>query len=183
MHNKRVNKDLSTSHSNLGTSPSNLSMSHTGQEDDLKRAAVNRHGPANDVEGHRRNVEMERNNARGYQALLLLSIATRQSRAGRRLLENWERTADSELSTAAKAGLTLYGDPKAVASLSARAAQQGSAGSIRSLLGQVIPPEQKRGSPRAVSDDEDVHCTTCGRSGRWGMRLEFGRGLGRNLRH
>ncbi|MEC7239958.1 MAG: tetratricopeptide repeat protein [Myxococcota bacterium] len=141
-----------------------LNRGLTLQEDDLKRAAVNRHGPANDVEGHRRNVELERNNARGYQALLLLSIATRQSRAGRRLLENWERTADPELSTAAKAGLTLYGDPKAVASLSARAAQQGTAGSIRTLLGQVIPPEQKRGSPRAVSDDEDVHCTTCGRT-------------------
>jgi tetratricopeptide (TPR) repeat protein len=133
-------------------------------EEDLKKAAVNRHGPATSVGDHRNNVESQRNTARAYQALLLLAIATRRSRAGRRLLETWERTADPELSIAAKAGLTLYGEPKAVASLSARAAQNGAAAQVRHLLSQVIPPEQKHTGPRPVSDEEDVHCTTCGRT-------------------
>jgi hypothetical protein len=143
-------------------------------EEDLKKAAVNRHGPATDVATHRQNVETERNNARAYQALLLLAIATRRSRAGRRLLENWERTADPELSIAAKAGLTLYGEPKAVASLSARAAQKGAAAQVRTLLNQVIPPEQKHRAPRPVSDDEDVHCTTCGRTSKTADHLMAG---------
>jgi tetratricopeptide (TPR) repeat protein len=141
-----------------------LNKGLTINEEDLKKAAVNRHGPAADVETHRQNVESQRNTARAYQALLLLAIATRRSRAGRRLLETWERTADPELCIAAKAGLTLYGEPKAVASLSARAAQHGAAAQVRHLLTQVIPPEQKHGNPRPVSDEEDVHCTTCGRT-------------------
>jgi len=144
------------------------------EEDDLKRAAVNRHGPAQDVESHRKNVESERNEARAYQALLLLSVATRRSRAGRRLLENWARTADAELAIAAKAGLSLYGDPKAVANLSAKAAQKGAAAQIRVLLSQIIPPEGKRGTPRPVSDEEDVHCTTCGRTSKNAAHLMAG---------
>jgi len=143
-------------------------------EEDLKKAAVSRHGPATDVDTHRGNVDTERNNARAYQALLLLAIATRRSRAGRRLLETWERTADPELSIAAKAGLTLYGEPKAVASLSARAAQKGAAAQVRQLLSQVIPPEHKHSAPRPVSDDEDVHCTTCGRTSKNAAHLMAG---------
>ena len=47
----------------------------------LKRAAVDRHGPAADVTRHRMQVERERNVARAYQGLLLLAIATRRSRS------------------------------------------------------------------------------------------------------
>src|SRR5690606_2285336 len=55
-------------------------------EDDLRRAAVDRHGPAPDVTDHRRHVDHERREARAWQALLLLAIATRGNRSSRNLL-------------------------------------------------------------------------------------------------
>ena len=143
------------------------------EEDDLKKAAVDRMGPAPDVEIHRQNVEIQRNEARAYQALLLLAIASRRSRAGRRLLEEWARTADPELAVAARAGLGLYGDPEAVASLEARAHQEAAAGRVRRLLAQVVPPPS-RTPPRPVSDDNEVHCTTCGRTSKDASHLMAG---------
>ncbi|MEE2750062.1 MAG: tetratricopeptide repeat protein [Myxococcota bacterium] len=143
------------------------------EEEDLKKAAVDRMGPASDVDTHRGNVETQRNEARSYQALLLLAIASRRSRAGRRLLEEWARTADPDLAVAARAGLGMYGDPNAVASLEARAQQEAAAGRVQSLLSQVAPPKSKE-APRPVIDDEEVHCTTCGRTARDAAHLMSG---------
>ena len=143
------------------------------QEDDLKRNAVDRHGPAADVSRHRMNVETERNEARAWQALLLLSIASRRSRSGRRLLETWAHVADPELAVAAQAGLAMYGDPKAVAELQARADVVRAGPRIRMLLEQVVPPRAKL-PPRPVSDDADAHCSCCGRTARDAEHLMAG---------
>ncbi len=143
------------------------------EEEDLKRNAVDRHGPAADVNRHRMNVEAERNEARAWQALLLLSIASRRSRSGRRLLERWSETADPELAVAAQVGLAMYGDPSAVAGLQARADVCRAGPRVRMLLEQVVPPRAQL-PPRPVSDDSDAHCSCCGRTSRDAEHLMAG---------
>jgi len=142
-------------------------------EDDLKRAAVERYGPAQNVEEHRRRVEDERNLARAYQSLVLLAIAARRSRAGRRLLSRWSEAADPELAVAAQTGLAMYGDPTAIARLVNRGDQRGASARIRALLGHVIPPQNREG-PRPVASDEEVHCSTCGRTATEAVHLMAG---------
>jgi len=132
------------------------------EETDLKRAAVDRHGPAHDVQEHRRNLVVERNHARAYQALLLLAISSRRSPAGKSLLKSWASTADADMATAAWAALSAYGEPAAAKSLRARAREIRAERVVEDLLEQVAP--QKRTSePRRISDGEQTRCTTCGR--------------------
>ncbi len=133
------------------------------EEDDLKRAAVARYDAAPNVEEHRRRVEHERNRARAYQSLVLLAVAARRSRSGRRLLDRWSDAADPELAVAAQTGLAMYGDPKAIAQLVNRADQRGASARVRALLGHVIPRQSELG-PRPAATDEAVHCSTCGRT-------------------
>ncbi|MCB9761894.1 MAG: tetratricopeptide repeat protein [Alphaproteobacteria bacterium] len=139
-----------------------LTRGLTLSEADIKRAAVDRHGPATDVTAHRQNVEQERQKARAHQALLLLAIAARRSGAGRRLLERWAQTADADLAAAAHAGLAMYGDPDAIRTLSARARRAGSHRRLEALLDSIVPTGDV--APRPVSDQADVHCTACGRT-------------------
>lgn len=131
-------------------------------EDDLKRAAVDRHGPARDVQAHRGNIERERQEARAWQALLLLAVATRQTRSGRNLLVRWASDADPELADAARAALAMLGDAQAIGRLRERARARGAEHVIDALLAETTPPEARL-HPRPVSDDEEMHCSTCGR--------------------
>ena len=131
-------------------------------EDDLKRAAVDRHGPARDVEAHRANVDRERQQARAWQALLLLAIATRPSRPARTLLVRWASDADAELADAARAALTMLGDEEAAAVLRGHVERRGAVGLVDDLVERVQPSES-RFQPRPVSDDESLVCATCGR--------------------
>lgn len=131
-------------------------------EEDLKRAAVDRHGPASDVGVHRGNIDRERQEARAWQALLLLAIATRQTRSGRNLLVRWASDADPELADAARAALVMLGDPNAAEALVDRARARGAESVVDQLLAEVSPREVRQ-APRPVSDDEELHCTTCGR--------------------
>ncbi len=133
------------------------------EEEDLKKAAVDRYGPASNVEEHRSRVEQERNRARAFQSLVLLAIGVRRSRAGQRLLNRWATTADPELAVAAQTGLAMYGDPKAVAKLVTRADQRGASARVRALLRLVIP-RQNTVAPRPTATDEAVHCSICGRT-------------------
>ncbi len=133
------------------------------EEDDLKKAAVARYAAASNVEEHRRRVEQERNRARAYQSLVLLAVAARRSRSGRRLLDRWSTAADPELAVAAQTGLAMYGDPKAIAQLVNRADQRGASARVRALLGHVIPKQTPVG-PRPAPSDDAVHCSTCGRT-------------------
>ncbi len=143
------------------------------EEEDLKRAAIDRSGPAPDVQRHRANVERMRNEARAYQALLLLAIAARRSRSGRKLLEDWASTADPELAVAAQSGLAMYGDPKAIAELQARADVCHAGPRVRMLLQGIVPPRAKV-PPRAVGDQEEAHCSCCGRTSRDASHLMAG---------
>jgi tetratricopeptide (TPR) repeat protein len=143
------------------------------EEEDLKRAAVERHGPAADVRAHRTVVEHERTQARAWQGLLLLAIAGRRSRSGRKLLEKWSATADPELATAARTGLAMYGDTAAIARLQAQADARGAGPRMRSLLSQVVP-RRASSAPQPVSDDDDAHCSCCGRTARDAAHLMAG---------
>ncbi|HCH64561.1 MAG TPA: hypothetical protein DFR83_17275 [Deltaproteobacteria bacterium] len=133
------------------------------EEADLKRAAVDRHPPAHDVQAHRENLKTERDRARAHQALLLLSIGQRRTPSSVELLRRWADAADPELATAAWAALVMSGDPEAAGRLQVRAEQQGEGALVQRLLDAVTPPAEPL-SPRKVSGDSETNCTTCGRS-------------------
>ena len=127
----------------------------------LRKATVDRHGPAHDVKQHRQNLDYERDQARAYQALLLLAIGVRRSASGRALLQQWAEAADPELATAAWAGLAMYGDPEASKMIQERGRVLGKADVVDRLLAQVLPPVTLQ-KPRRISDGEGATCTTCG---------------------
>ncbi len=130
------------------------------EEDDLKRAAVDRNGPARDVAAHRSNVERERQEARAWQSLLLLAVAVRGSRTGKNLLMRWASDADQELADAARAGLAMFGDPGAIDRLRERARARGAEHLLESLLGWN-PTSEQRFQVHPVSDDRAAACTLC----------------------
>lgn len=131
-------------------------------EEDLRRAAVERHGSAMPVSQHRVHVERERQEARAWQALLLLAIATRGTRSGRNLLVRWASDADPELADAARAALALMGSNEATEELRQRARNRGAEHLVDALLTQVSAPESLF-RPQPVSDDSSARCSTCGR--------------------
>jgi len=133
-------------------------------EDDLRRAAVDRHGPAHDVAKHREAVEHERREARAWQALLLLSIGARQDRASRNLLLRWASEADKDLAAAAQAALVVMGDTEAITSLRQHAHGAAATHLVDAIVAQVAPPRAHYHA-RAVSDDPSAVCSTCGRRG------------------
>jgi tetratricopeptide (TPR) repeat protein len=132
------------------------------EEDDLKRAAVDRHGPAKDVAGHRSNVDRERQEARAWQALLLLGVAVRGTRSGKNLLMRWASDADQDLADAARAGLAMHGDQGAIDRLRERARPRGAEHLVDALVAWNSPSEQ-RFQVHPVSDDEVAVCTCCGK--------------------
>jgi tetratricopeptide (TPR) repeat protein len=131
-------------------------------EDDLKRAAVDRNAPEQDVSRLRVNIDQERRKARAWQALLLLCISTHESQTGRNLLVRFASDADDELSAAARAGLAMWGDREASEPLRERARGRGAEGLLDQVLAYATPPTA-RVQPRPVSDDESACCATCGR--------------------
>jgi len=133
------------------------------READLRRAAVDRHGPAHDVETHRVNLDRERVQARAHQALLLLSVGLRQTVGGRELLQSWAESADPDLATAAWVGLATFGEPEAVRRLRDRAASRACQPVIDRLLERVGPRTDTPRAPRRVARSEQMRCSTCGR--------------------
>ena len=133
-------------------------------EEDLSRAAVDRHGPAKDVRGHRVAIDKERREARAWQALLLLALGSKQSRSSRTLLVRWAAEADEDLAIAAQAALAMLGDDDATDALQKRARARGAANLVDAMLTQVNPPRE-RFQPRPITGDGDLHCSTCGRRG------------------
>jgi len=132
-------------------------------EDDLKRAAVSRHGHATDVGTHRQHIERERQEARSWQALLLLAIATHPGRETRNLLVRWASEADEDLATAARAGLVMMGDQDASNQLHDAAAKRG-AEHLVDALRESAHPVEPHFHPRAMVGDEAGTCDACGRS-------------------
>lgn len=133
--------------------------------EDIQRAAVDRRGGAHDLTAHRRNVDAERDVARAYQALLLLAIATRRSRAARALLTSWGADADPDLQVAVLAAQVMCGDNDAVRLLVRRAQERGAGSIVERLLAHVTPPTQHV-DPQPVGRGQDVHCSACGRTNR-----------------
>jgi tetratricopeptide (TPR) repeat protein len=131
-------------------------------EADLKKAAVDRHAPADDVGAHRENIATERKRARAYQALLLLAIGVRRSTSGKALLARWAVDADSDLAAAAWAGLAMYGEPIATAKLAATAKDTGANAQVERFLSYVVPPT-KSAAPQKVEQADSTRCSTCGR--------------------
>jgi tetratricopeptide (TPR) repeat protein len=133
-------------------------------EADLRKAAVDRHGAAPDVHTHREHVATERAQARAWQALLLLAIASHRTPTGRNLLVRWASDADPELAVAARAGLALAGDTDAASVIEGIAAGL----QLNHLAAALAAPPVAGGPPRVahiVSDRDDLVCATCGRRG------------------
>jgi tetratricopeptide (TPR) repeat protein len=138
-----------------------LTMGLNLTEDDLRRAAINRNGPANDVTTHREAVESQREQARAWQALLLLSIAARKSHSAKTLLLRWASDADPELSDAAKAALIMLGDTDFSESLRKRAQAAGCEGLVDHLM-RISTPATAFKAPSPVSSDKVCECSICG---------------------
>lgn len=131
-------------------------------EPDLKRAAVDRHGPVSDVGLHRVNIDRERKEARAWQALLLLAVTAHRTPSGRNLLLRWAAEADPELAIAAQAGLAALGDPDATEAVRERAVKRG-AGHLVDRLSGLALGNDVGSPPRVITDEEQRICATCGR--------------------
>lgn len=131
-------------------------------EEDLRRAAVDRHGPARDVAAHRQAIDQERREARAWQALLLMAIASHGSPGGRALLERWSEEADADLADAARAALVMQGDEHAAEALRKRARGRGVHNLVDAMVAQVMAPRIR--TPVRAADDGSLYtCVTCGR--------------------
>lgn len=146
------------------------------REEDLRQAAVERHGPAEGVVSHRRNIDRERAEARAWQALILLAIASRRSASARNLLVRWASDADEELAVAARAGLALTGDEDATTTFLALSDEHG-LGHLAEQATSSTAPRQGPEPARLVTDRDDLRCATCGRSGGQVSHMITGHGL------
>jgi len=131
-------------------------------EEHLRRQAVDRHGPARDVSDHRKAIDDERREARAWQALLLLAIASHGNRSSRNLLVRWAAEADADLAEAARAALAMLGDEDSADILRKRAKARGASNLVDAMLAQVDAPSVRH-PVRPAGDDDDVVCSTCGR--------------------
>ena len=131
-------------------------------EEHLRRAAVDRHGPAANVTRHRERIDDERRQARAWQAQILLAIGTKQNRASKSLLRRWATEADDDLGDAARCALAILGDPEATELITRRAKARGAAGLADAMLTHIDPP-RARFHPRPADASDDAHCATCGR--------------------
>ncbi len=131
-------------------------------EEDLRRAAVDRHGPARDVSDHRMAIDAERRQARAWQALLLLAIASHGNPSSRKLLMRWGAEADADLADAANAALIILGDDGAAEALRKRAKSRGVGHLVDAMEAQVAAPH-RRHPVRPAATGESSECTTCGR--------------------
>lgn len=146
------------------------------EEEDLRRAAVDRHGPSSDVQAYRSRIDQERAEARAWQGLLLLAIASHRSPTARNLLVRWAADADPDLAVAAQAGLMMCGDPNATQQLREAIADR----SLGHVLEEASAPATSPDGPRPaslVTDRDDLTCSTCGRRGGQVAHMMHGRGV------
>lgn len=128
-------------------------------EEDLRRAAVERHGHR-DVGKHRKAIDHEHREARAWQALLLLALSTKGEEAHELVLRQWAQQADRDLGDAARAGLVLLGSEEAAEELRRRAYQTGNQHLVDAMVAQVKAPQIR--TPVQVTDESKV-CATCGK--------------------
>jgi tetratricopeptide (TPR) repeat protein len=132
------------------------------EEEDLRRQAVERHGPSHDVQSHRKAIDDERRHARAWQALLLLAIASHNNRSSRNLLVRWASEADPDLADAARAALVMLGDEESTLLLRKRSRSRGAENLVDAMVAQVEAPSARHPVRPAESGDDAV-CSTCGR--------------------
>ena len=131
-------------------------------EEDLRRQAVERHGPTHDVQSHRKAIDDERREARAWQALLLLAIASHDNRSSRNLLVRWAAEADPDLADAARAALVMLGDEESGLLLRKRARAREAEHLVDAMVAQVQSPATRHPVRPAEATDDAV-CSTCGR--------------------
>lgn len=136
--------------------------------EDIQRQTVERRGNQPDIQAHRRAVDQEREVARAHQALLLLAVATRRSRAARQLLAVWGKDADPDLQVAVLAAQLICGEAEAQRALVRRGQERGAAHLVDRLVA-VVQPTSRLGVPQTLRGAEgahgQVHCSSCGRTG------------------
>ena len=83
-------------------------------DDDISRAAIDRHPPAHDVKQHEQNKKKQLAIAQGFKALLLLTIASTKTEQARKFLRDYGLKIQSrDEKIAANIGLMLNGDVQA----------------------------------------------------------------------
>lgn len=144
-------------------------------EVDLKRAAIDRYPPAHDVQQHRSNEEKERKIARGYQAMLLLAIASHRSSSAVALLQDWSKKSDADMAVAARIGLALNGDTEATKYLE-QLTRTNNRKRLLHRIKQSVDKKHSHGGPRVlVSATEKCHlCSKSGRQVHHFLRLKTG---------
>jgi tetratricopeptide (TPR) repeat protein len=143
--------------------------------EDLKRAAVARHGAVDDVAALRQHIARERQSARAWQALLLLALASKRTATARNLLVRWTSDADDELRVPARAGLAMLGDTDAIAALRGIAAERQLEHLAR-LATRLVEGPSGPESAILVTDQDGLVCATCGRRGSQVAHMITGRG-------
>lgn len=83
-------------------------------DDDISKAAIDRHPPAHDVRQHEQNKQKQAAIAQGYKGLLLLTIAATKTEQGRKFLREYGiKVQNRDEKIAANIGLMLNGDVQA----------------------------------------------------------------------
>lgn len=83
-------------------------------EDDIAKAAIDRHPPAHDVKQHEQNKQKQVVIAQGYKGLLLLTIASTKTEKSRKFLRDYGlKVQNRDEKVAANIGLMLNGDVQA----------------------------------------------------------------------
>ena len=134
-------------------------------EDDIRTAALEKNDPAYDVQKHRQNEDRERQVSRGYQALVLLSIAKKGSDKTRALLRDWATGMDVDMSIAAKIGLALNGEVSAFEDLQQLTQTTNRKRLLRNIRTGIFQPEPQRTEAEFLFSETES-CQVCGKSGR-----------------
>lgn len=134
-------------------------------EDDIRTAALQNNDPAYDVQKHRKNEDKERQVSRGYQALVLLSIAKKRSEKTRALLRDWATGMDVDMSVAAKIGLALNGEMSAFDELQQLTQTTNRKRLLRNIRAGVFQAQPQRTEAEFLFSETET-CQVCGKSGK-----------------
>ena len=79
-------------------------------DSDLEHAASERYAPAHDVEQHWQNLNKEKQDARVYQALLLLSLGLKGEEEGLEIIRKWASSSDVDMKLTAHLAMIIGGE-------------------------------------------------------------------------
>jgi hypothetical protein len=128
--------------------------------DDLQRAAGVRFDETTDDAVLHRNIEQLREEARVWQATLLVTLGC-SGTDNLNLLKDWSQRADNDLSTACHIGLAASGDEQAQRFVKARASNPILQQQVDILCAPSLV-KLSEGPPRFTSQNEELFCRSCG---------------------